>query len=116
MTARGAPVSVCHSRVGDARGFAPSSNFTSRLNADAEVFARSSRLLQLIEQSVVYGAKMVNRDRLRAAALTRNVQIWIDQLQASYGPDPGPGPGPGPGPDSDPDPGPGPGAGPAPWP
>jgi hypothetical protein len=33
----------------------------------------------------VYGAKMVNRDRLRAAALTRNVQIWIDQLQASYG-------------------------------
>ena len=28
---------------------------------------------------------MVNRDRLRAAALTRNVQIWIDQLQASYG-------------------------------
>ena len=33
----------------------------------------------------MYGAKMVNRDRLRAAALTRNVQIWIDQLQASYG-------------------------------
>ena len=60
-------------------------NRPERLHADAEVFARSSRLLQLIEQSVVYGAKMVNRDRLRAAALTRNVQIWIDQLQASYG-------------------------------
>ncbi|KAL1499635.1 hypothetical protein AB1Y20_011834 [Prymnesium parvum] len=38
--------------------------------------ARAARLLQLVEQSVVYGSKMVNRDKLRAAALTHNVQLW----------------------------------------
>jgi hypothetical protein len=41
-------------------------------------------MLQLIEQSVVYGAKLVNRDTLRSAALARNVQIWVDQLQQGY--------------------------------
>lgn len=59
-------------------------NRPERPGSSPEVFARAARLLQLIEQSVVYGAKLVNRDKLRTAALARNVQIWIDQLQEKY--------------------------------
>ena len=43
---------------------------------NAEAYGRAARLLQLIEQSVVYGAKMVNRDSLRADALSHNIQLW----------------------------------------
>ena len=64
-------------------------NRPERSGSSPEVFARAARLLQLIEQSVVYGAKLVNRDTLRTAALARNVQIWIDQLQEKYARDDG---------------------------
>ena len=48
---------------------------------DVEAYSRAARrLLQLIEQSVVYGAKMVNRDSLRAAALAHNIQLWRKAL------------------------------------
>ena len=44
-------------------------------NANPEAYTRAARLLQLIEQSVVYGAKMVNRDSLRSAAFAHNVLL-----------------------------------------
>ena len=47
---------------------------------NAEAYSRAARLLQLIEQSVVYGAKMVNRDSLRVSALTHNIQLWRKAL------------------------------------
>lgn len=50
---------------------------------DAEIHARCAALLQRIEQAVVYGAKMVNRDSLRSAALAHNVKLWLDNLRAS---------------------------------
>ena len=52
------------------------------LGANPEAYSRAARLLQLIEQSVVYGAKMVNRDSLRADALAHNVQLWRRSLLA----------------------------------
>jgi hypothetical protein len=48
--------------------------------SSAEAYSRAARLLQLIEQSVVYGATLVNRDSLRATALAHNVQLWRSSL------------------------------------
>ena len=52
------------------------------LGGDSEAYSRAARLLQLIEQSVVYGAKMVNRDTLRSSALAHNIQLWRSRVVA----------------------------------
>ena len=51
--------------------------------SDAEVHARAARLLQLIEQTVVYGSRLVNRDTLRAAAFSHNMNAWLRSLTAA---------------------------------
>ena len=49
-------------------------------DGNAEGYSRAARLLQLVEQSIVYGAKLVNRDTLRASALAHNVELWRHSL------------------------------------
>lgn len=51
--------------------------------SDDEIHARCAALLQRIEQAVVYGAKMVNRDTLRSAAFAHNVNLWLDNFKSS---------------------------------
>ena len=52
------------------------------VHGDPEAYSRAARLLQLIEQSIVYGAKMVNRDSLRSAALAHNIELWRQRVLA----------------------------------
>jgi len=51
--------------------------------SDPEIHARCAALLQRIEQAVVYGAKMVNRDAFRSAAFAHNVKLWLDDFKSS---------------------------------
>ena len=51
--------------------------------ADARAHDRCARLLQLIEQAVVYGARPLSRDRLREVSLKHNVNVWLDSMDST---------------------------------
>ena len=92
------------------------------LGGDSEAYSRAARLLQLIEQSVVYGAKMVNRDTLRSSALSHNIQLWRSRVLtkvkrlAAADPQPSPSPSSSPSPSPSPSPTPTPSPSPSPSP
>ena len=58
-------------------------NRPEAVRGDPVVFRRCASLLQLVEQSVVYGAKLVNRASLRAGAVTQNVHAWLEEHELS---------------------------------
>ena len=58
-------------------------NRPEAVRGDPVVFRRCASPLQLVEQSVVYGAKLVNRASLRAGAVTQNVHAWLEEHELS---------------------------------